>query len=163
MYTKQNFDHTRRIAERYFDGESTPDEEAILRDFFRETPPDALPKEMRSMAAMFRGFSAIGEEKMSSEYGRALLGHQVSRPIIRRRPFIWGASLLAAASMALAVIIPATRTVYGYTADGKAITDPATALEQADCLGELASLESSMEIADGLLMMMERSDLGEGL
>ena len=124
----------RALCDRYFDGDITEDEEMALKSWFRNT--EDVPSDLKSVNAMFRGF----EEAAAMKH----------RPFSR---IFWGTVAVAAAAALCIGIF--NREIYGYDADGKAITDPQVAMESTSYLSYLDNLETSIDIAMMLTMEME--------
>lgn len=121
------YNEIRRLLDRYFDGETTLDEEQTLRRFFTTT--DDVPADLRYAAPMF-AYAAEKRAQTRPVVAKASLKHS-----LRRR---WGiaASTAAAACMILgavtiyrggdfaAEVVPDEAYCY---LDGRAITDRAEA------------------------------------
>lgn len=133
----------RSLCDRYFEGTASPEEEAVLKEYFRST--EEVPADLKAVQMMFCGFSEVS--------------HMIFSPPVRRsrtvRRIVFGVT--TAASVAVCIIL-AGRDVYGYDADGNAITDPQTALEGTDCLAYLSRLETTIDIAETLTKGMEENN-----
>jgi hypothetical protein len=135
----------RTLCDRYFDGDTTAEEELLLREYFNRTKD--IPADLRAVKVMMTGIS----EATAMTYSPA-----VTRPKGIVRKIVWG-TISAAAAISLFVALSG-REVYGYDADGKAITDPQQALESITCLAYLDNLESSFDIARALTLEMENNN-----
>ena len=124
----------RALCDRYFDGDITEDEEMTLKSWFLNT--EEVPSDLKPVKAMFRGFEEAAAMRYRT-FGR----------------IFWG-TVAAAAAAALCIGI-FNREIYGYDADGKAITDPQVAMESTSYLSYLDNLETSIDIAMMLTMEME--------
>ena len=124
----------RVLCGRYFDGDITEDEEMTLKSWFLNT--EEVPSDLKPVKAMFRGFEEAAAMRYRT-FGR----------------IFWG-TVAAAAAAALCIGI-FNREIYGYDADGKAITDPQVAMESTSYLSYLDNLETSIDIAMMLTMEME--------
>ena len=135
----------RTLCDRYFDGDTTAEEELLLREYFNRTKD--IPADLRAVKVMMAGMS----EAAAMTYSPA-----VTRPKGIVRKIVWG-TISAAAAIGLFVSL-FDREIYGYDADGKAITDPQEALESISCLAYLDNLESSFDIARALTLEMENNN-----
>ena len=124
----------RALCDRYFDGDITEDEEMTLKSWFLNT--EEVPSDLKPVKAMFRGFEEAAAMRYRT-FGR----------------IFWGT--VAAAAAAAVCIGIFNREIYGYDADGKAITDPQVAMESTSYLSYLDNLETSIDIAMMLTMEME--------
>ena len=124
----------RVLCGRYFDGDITEDEEMTLKSWFLNT--EEIPSDLKTVKAMFRGFEEAAAMRYRT-FGR----------------IFWGT--VAAAAAAAVCIGIFNREIYGYDADGKAITDPQVAMESTSYLSYLDTLETSIDIAMMLTMEME--------
>ena len=124
----------RVLCGRYFDGDITEDEEMTLKSWFLNT--EEVPSDLKPVKAMFRGFEEAAAMRYRT-FGR-----------------IFWATVAAAAAAAVCIGI-FNREIYGYDADGKAITDPQVAMESTSYLSYLDNLETSIDIAMMLTMEME--------
>ena len=135
----------RALCERYFDGESSSEDEKILRDYFREN--EDVPSDLRAVKVMICGFS----EAASMTY----------RPDVPQRKsgirkIVWG--IMTAAAAAAICIGIFRRETYGYDSEGNAITDPQVALQGTSYLAYLDNLETSFDIARILTQEMENNN-----
>ena len=135
----------RALCDRYFDGETSAQEELTLKEYF--CLADEIPEDLRAVKVMICGFA----DAASMTYRPASV-----KPKGTIRRLIWGTAA-AAASAALCVAY-FNREIYGYDADGKAITDPETALEGTQYLSYLSQLETTIDIAQMITQGMENNN-----
>lgn len=142
-------DGIRKLAARYFDGETDDKDEAILRAWAEDAASGKVdvPEDLKSLAMMLGGFRSLSGERMSGD--RAFRDTGKVRSSVRRLT-VW---FTVAAALA-AVAYFSNRPVYGYDSDGKPITDKKTALAQAACFERLADLETSLELAGGIFSLL---------
>ncbi len=120
---KRNDGHIKALIERYFDGETTADEERELARFFRQAGDD-IPDEWRPCRAMM---AYVDEERMAAGTER----HEAEKAVVvqmRRRGGVRVAvaALLAAACVVGVVLltgIPDSRDNYAVI-NGRVYTDP---------------------------------------
>ena len=134
------------LCEKYFNGDSTPEEEMLLREYFADAKD--IPDNLRSIKVMMGGLSEAAAMKYEPAIGR------VKRSNVRR--LIWS-SVGIAASIALCLAF-LNRETYGYDVDGKAITDPEVALEGVVYLSYLNQLETTIDIAQAITAGMENNN-----
>lgn len=134
------------LCEKYFDGATSPDEEQLLQNYFTEARD--IPENLKSTKVMICGLS----EAASFTYEPTT--KTVRRGLVRR--IVWS-SVGIAASIALCVAL-FNRETYGYNIDGKAITDPETALEGTVYLTYLSQLETTIDIAQAITEGMENNN-----
>lgn len=134
----------RTLCDRYFDGDITEDEEMTLRSWFLHT--EDVPADLKAVRAMFCGF----KEASAMTYRPSVSGKKTHRPFGR---IFWGTVVTAAAAAICIGIF--NREIYGYDAEGNAITDPQVAMEGTAYLTYLDNLETSIDIALMLTMEME--------
>lgn len=135
----------RALCDRYFDGETTAEEELALREYFSMEVD--IPEDLRAVKVMIGGFA----DAASMTYRPT-----PAKPKGTVRRLIWG-TIAAAASAALCVAY-FNREIYGYDADGKAITDPEVALEGTQYLSYLSQLETTIDIAQMITQGMENNN-----
>lgn len=142
----------RTLIERYMSGETTNEEEATLRTWFRLAGED-VPEEWRPLRAMF---SFVDEERLTSDVIKWAATeekttshnlHPTPRLKILRKPSIWTASAVAAAAIAMILLVPAIRKnaetmPQNYAViDGKVYTNPKVIKQQADDALEIVACE----------------------
>lgn len=142
----------RTLIERYMSGETTNEEEATLRTWFRLAGED-VPEEWRPLRAMF---SFVDEERLTSDVTKWAATeekttnhnlHPTPRLKILRKPRIWTASAVAAAAIAMVLLVPAIRKnaetmPQNYAIiDGKVYTNPKVIKQQADDALEIVACE----------------------
>ena len=126
----------RQIAAKYYDGESSVEEERLLREFFGSMQMASVPQDLRPLARMLGSFRSMSQERM---------------PVRRvKRCF-----LLVAASVAALVLIllrPSPEVVYGYDSDGKEITDPQQAMAMsASVFSDFSAFGEAVNSAEEIL------------
>ena len=134
----------RNLCDRYFDGDITEDEERTLRAWFLHT--EDIPADLKAVKTMFCGFEKAAEMTYRPSAPRKKTHKTIGR-------IFWGT--VAAAAAAAVCIGIFNREIYGYDADGKAITDPQVAMESTAYLAYLDNLKTSIDIAMMLTMEME--------
>ena len=100
----------RMLIDRYMSGETTNEEEATLRTWFRLAGDD-MPEEWRPLKALF---SFVDEERETTETDAAdttapadASPHRRNTLLIAlRRPRIWISSAVAAAAVAIVMLVP---------------------------------------------------------
>ena len=142
----------RTLIEGYMSGETTNEEEATLRTWFRLAGED-VPEEWRPLRAMF---SFVDEERLTSEVTKWAATEEKTtnhnlRPTPRlkilRKPSIWTASAVAAAAIAMILLVSAIRKnaetmPQNYAViDGKVYTNPKVIKQQADDALEIVACE----------------------
>lgn len=137
----------RTLCDKYFDGETTVDEEIMLKAYFM-TSAD-VPSDLRAVKAMICGM----EEASKMTYSPAPAKPARTFGNGRFGRIIWG-TVAAAASVAICISL-FNREIYGYDAEGKAITDPQEALEGTKYLAYLSRLETTIDIAQMITLEME--------
>lgn len=142
-----DINNIRQLCERYFDGETSAEEEMVLRSYFLEA--DDVPEDLKSVKVMICGF----REAASITYRPAAgAGRQPGK--VRR--LVWAAAGVAAAAVLCIGLF--RKEVYGYDADGNIITDPQVALEGTSCLAYLDNLQTSIDIAQMITSEMENDN-----
>ena len=140
----------RALCDKYFDGGTSAEEERTLRSYF--TQIQDVPEDLKAVKMMICGM----DEAASMTYSPSGTGQHTTHGSVRKmsiRRIIWG-TIAAAASVAICISL-FNREVYGYDADGKAITDPQEALEGTKYLAYLSQLETTIDIAQMITMEME--------
>ena len=141
----------RTIIDRYMSGETTNEEEATLRTWFRLAGDD-MPEEWRPLKALF---SFVDEERETAETDDAETvvpadASLHSRNTLLRalhRPRIWISSAVAAAAVALVMLVPPTDNAVTHTQqnyaviDGKVYTSQKIINEQVDDALQTVSVE----------------------
>ena len=134
----------RLLCDRYFEGETTAVEEQAIREYFARARD--IPDDMKSGTTMMCGFAQAAS--MTYEGATAVSRNKGIIPKV-----IWG-SVAAAASIALCMTLY-NSPIYGYDADGNAITDPEKALADDSYLANLDMLETTINIAEILTDELE--------
>lgn len=95
-----NHEAIQQLLDRYFAGETTLQEEAQLRDYFRR---DDVPDALRPYQPMFQFFETERQARLDEQFEERLLQRLKQRPRPQvRRLRIWVASAAAALVIALA-------------------------------------------------------------
>ena len=117
----------RMLIDRYMSGNTTNEEEATLRTWFRLAGDD-IPEEWRPLRALF---SFVDEERETPHRRNTLL-------IALHRPRIWISSAVAAAAIAIVMLVPSMNKAFtpepqNYAViDGKVYTNQEVINEQVD-------------------------------
>ena len=135
----------RTLCDMYFDGDTTAEEEQLLREYFNHVKD--IPADLISVKVMMTGMS----EAAAMTYSPPA---PARKGIIRK--IVWG-TISAAAAIGLFVSL-FDREIYGYDADGKAITDPDIAFESTKYLSYLSQLEATIDIAQMITQEMENNN-----
>ncbi len=132
----------RTIIDRYMSGETTNEEEATLRTWFRLAGDD-MPEEWRPLKALF---SFVDEERDTVEADAAetfapadaSLHSRNTSLIALRRPRIWISSAVAAVAVAIVMLVPPMNKAFApepqnyAVIDGKVYTSQKVINEQVD-------------------------------
>lgn len=132
----------RTIIDRYMSGETTNEEEATLRTWFRLAGDD-MPEEWRPLKALF---SFVDEERETAEADAAetvvpadaSLHSRNTLLIALCRPRIWISSAVAAAVVAIVMLVPPMNKAFApepqnyAVIDGKVYTSQKVINEQVD-------------------------------
>lgn len=130
----------RQMAARYYDGDTSVEEENILREFFGSMQMASVPKDLQGLAKMIHGFRSMSEERMPGRHG-------VKRIVLT--------IVSVAAVVVLIVFHPASSTVYGYDADGRKITDPEEAVAMsAPVFSDLSALGATVDSAEEIIRLL---------
>lgn len=140
----------RTLCDKYFDGETTVDEEIMLKAYFMASAD--VPSDLRAVKAMICGM----EDASKMTYSPAPAKPARSFGNGRFGRIIWG-TVAAAASVAICISL-FNHEIYGYDADGKAITDPQEALEGTKYLAYLSRLETTIDIVQMITLEMENNN-----
>lgn len=127
----------RMLIDRYMSGDTTNEEEATLRTWFRLAGDD-IPEEWRPLRALF-GF--VDEERETQHRRNTLL-------IALHRPRIWISSAVAAAAIAIVMLVPSMNKAFApepqnyAVIDGKLYTNQEVINEQVDEALQTVSAEN---------------------
>ena len=127
----------RMLIDRYMSGDTTNEEEATLRTWFRLAGDD-IPEEWRPLRALF-GF--VDEERETTHRRNTLLK-------ALHRPRIWISSAVAAAAIAIVMLVPSMNKAFAPTPqnyaviDGKLYTNQEVINEQVDDALQTVSTEN---------------------
>lgn len=102
----------RMLIDRYMSGDTTNEEEATLRTWFRLAGDD-IPEEWRPLRALF-GF--VDEERETPHSRNTLL-------IALHRPRIWISSAVAAAAIAIVMLVPSMNKAFAPEPQDYAVID----------------------------------------
>lgn len=141
----------RTIIDRYMSGETTNEEEATLRTWFRLAGDD-MPEEWRPLKALF---SFVDEERETAEADAAetvvpadaSLHSRNTSLIALRRPRIWISSAVAAVAVAIVMLVPPMNKTFApepqnyAVIDGKVYTSQKVINEQVDDALQTVSVE----------------------
>lgn len=59
MKDKPNIDHIRLLLHKYYEAETTPEEETLLETFFQATPADQLPEDLAEDGTLFNSLAPL--------------------------------------------------------------------------------------------------------
>ena len=127
----------RMLINRYMSGNTTNEEEATLRTWFRLVGDD-IPEEWRPLRALF---SFVDEERETPHRRNTLL-------IAMHRPRIWISSAVAAAAIAIVMLVPSMNKAFApepqnyAVIDGKLYTNQEVINEQVDDALQTVSTEN---------------------
>lgn len=127
----------RMLIDRYMSGDTTNEEEATLRTWFRLAGDD-IPEEWRPLRALF-GF--VDEERETPHCRNTLL-------IALHRPRIWISSAVAAAAIAIVMLVPSMNKAFApepqnyAVIDGKLYTNQEVINKQVDEALQTVSAEN---------------------
>lgn len=127
----------RMLINRYMSGNTTNEEEATLRTWFRLVGDD-IPEEWRPLRALF---SFVDEERETPHRRNTLL-------IAMHRPRIWISSAVAAAAIAIVMLAPSMNKAFApepqnyAVIDGKVYTNQEVINEQVDEALQTVSAEN---------------------
>lgn len=141
----------RTLIDRYMSGDTTNEEEATLRTWFRLAGDD-MPEEWRPLRALF---SFVDEERETRETDDAetvsptLIPPQHRAALLRalHRPRIWISSAVAAVAVALVMLVPPMNKAFApepqnyAVIDGKVYTSQKVINEQVDDALQTVSVE----------------------
>lgn len=149
----------RKLIDRYMSGETTNEEEAKLRSWFR-LAGDNIPEEWRPLRALF---SFVDEERsfIEAKPNDFIEPKPQFSPLLiaLHKPRTWISSAVAAAAVAIALIVPSVKNGMGATPqnyaviDGVVYTNPKVINEQVD--EALQTVSSNNEDPFSALDMMK--------
>ena len=76
-----DYKYIEQLVDRYFEGETTLEEEQILRSFFRQ---EHVPSTLQAYQDLFRYELAATEEKLSDEFDARILA-AIEQPVVKSR------------------------------------------------------------------------------
>lgn len=127
----------RMLIDRYMSGDTTNEEEATLRTWFRLAGDD-IPEEWRPLRALS---CFVDEERETPHHRNTLL-------IALHRPRIWISSAVAAAAIAIVMLVPSMNKAFApepqnyAVIDGKVYTNQEVINEQVDEALQTVSAEN---------------------
>lgn len=149
----------RKLIDRYMSGETTNEEEAKLRSWFR-LAGDNIPEEWRPLRALF---SFVDEERnfIEAKPNDYIEPKPQFSPLLiaLHKPRTWISSTVAAAAVAIALLVPSVKNGMGATPqnyaviDGVVYTNPKVINEQVD--EALQTVSSNNEDPFSALDMMK--------
>lgn len=148
-----------KLIDRYMSGETTNEEEAKLRSWFR-LAGDNIPEEWRPLRALF---SFVDEERnyIEAKSNDFIEPKPQFSPLLiaLHKPRTWISSAVAAAAVAIALLVPSVKNGMGATPqnyaviDGVVYTNPKVINEQVD--EALQTVSSNNEDPFSALDMMK--------
>ena len=132
----------RSLCDRYFDGDTTAEEEMMLRDYFTQTKD--IPADLKAVKVMICGLSDASSMKYASK---------AVRPKSYVRKLVWG-TMAAAASVAM-IIALRSRGVSEEVSENAQIVDQMESLEGMKYLTYLEKFEMTIDMAEMLALDME--------
>ncbi len=149
----------RKLIDRYMSGETTNEEEAKLRSWFR-LAGDNIPEEWRPLRALF---SFVDEERnfIEAKPNDYIEPKPQFSPLLiaLHKPRTWISSAVVAAAVAIALLVPSVKNGMGTTPqnyaviDGVVYTNPKVINEQVD--EALQTVSSNNEDPFSALDMMK--------
>ncbi|RNC64715.1 hypothetical protein [Proteiniphilum sp. X52] len=145
----------RHLLDKYFEGDSSAEEEKVLRRYFTR---DNLPEELRVYASLFRFL----DDEAAALAVLDEIRSENTAPVHRKPLFLTKLRILAAAAASLLIAIllltrPDRQSSLNESyvwVDGKQITDPATVRKYAEASFGKVQSESDI-IEDQLRFMLE--------
>lgn len=100
-----NYSYIEQLIQRYWEGETSREEEQILRAFFAQ---EDVPEQLRQYAEYFSSLAEASQTHLDSQFDERMLA-RIEQPPVRLRPLTWGERLRplfrAAAVVAIVVLI----------------------------------------------------------
>lgn len=152
---ERTIDEMKELLARWYEAQTTDDEERMLREWFRTARE--LPAELEGARAMFGGFDALADEHATS---RSLHGDaQATRPTDRslhyglRRSFVRHTAVWAAAAVvAVGVLLAAGYLSRPYCyINGVAVRDAEVAMQTTVYFEQLGQFDRSMRTFEGMI------------
>jgi hypothetical protein len=135
----------RSLCDRFFDGDTTAEEEMMLRDYF--TQERDVPADLKAVKVMICGMSDASSMTYVPKTVR-------SRSYLRK--LVWG-TMAAAASVVMIIALRGLGTSEE-TSQSTLIADQMESLEGIKYLAYLEKFEATMEVAEMLALEMENND-----
>lgn len=135
----------RSLCDSFFDGDTTAEEEMMLRDYF--TQEKDIPADLKAVKVMICGMS----EAASMRYEP-----KAEKPKNFVRKLVWG-TMAAAASVAMIIALRGLGAS-DETSENTLIADQMESLEGIKYLAYLEKFEATMVVAEMLALEMENND-----
>ena len=135
----------RSLCDKYFDGDTTVEEEMILRDYF--TQEKDVPADLKAVKVMICGLSDASSMKYAPK---------TVRPKSYLRKLVWG-TMAAAASVAM-IIALRSRGATEEISENTQIVHQMESLEGMKYLTYLEKFEMTIDMAEMLALEMENND-----
>ena len=135
----------RSLCDKFFDGETTAEDEAMMRDYF--TQADDVPADLKAVKVMICGLS----DASSMTYAP-----KTSEPKTLVRKIVWGTAA-AAASVAMILALN-NRGVSEETSGGELMSCQMESLEGMKYLAYLGKFETAMEMAEMITLEIENNN-----
>lgn len=133
------------LCDKYFDGETSVEEEALLRDYFAQS--DDIPADLKAVKVMICGLS----DASSMTYEP-----KVSKPKTLVRKIVWSA-VAVAASVAMIVALN-QRGMSGRTSGTEPVSGQMESPEGMKYLAYLEKFETAIEMAEMITLGIENND-----
>lgn len=135
----------RSLCDKYFDGDTTVEEEMMLRDYF--TQEKDVPADLKAVKVMICGLSDASSIKYAPK---------TVRPKSYLRKLVWG-TMAAAASVAM-IIALRSRGATEEISENTQIVHQMESLEGMKYLTYLEKFEMTIDMAEMLALEMENND-----
>ena len=135
----------RSLCDKFFDGETSAEEEMMLRDYF--TQEKDIPADLKAVKVMICGMSEAASMRYESK---------AAKPKTFVRKLVW-CTMAAAASVAMIIALRGLGTS-GETSENTLIADQMESLEGIKYLAYLEKFEATMVVAEMLALEMENND-----
>jgi hypothetical protein len=135
----------RSLCDRFFDGDTTAEEEMMLRDYF--TQERDVPADLKAVKVMICGMSEAASMRYEPKAEK-------SKTFVRK--LVWG-TMTAAASVVMIIALRGLGTSEE-TSQSTLIADQMESLEGIKYLAYLEKFEATMEVAEILALEMENND-----
>lgn len=150
---KRTIDEIKGLLTRWYEAQTTDEEERMLREWFRTARE--LPAELEGARAMFGGFDALADEHATS---RSLHGDVQATPqadsslryglrLLVRRTAVWATAAVVAVGVLLAAGYLSRPYCY---INGVAVRDAEVAMQTTVYLEQLGQFDRSMRTFEGI-------------